>query len=155
MTTKAQQLKADRITRRMAKALPEVAVAFVYFDEEGWLIARYIDDASGTEGREYYSPSTAGMTVAQLAEMVIGWVKRQLPEAEAQEPRRRGEGLVYRGGLQEAHGAVVKVMEDCRCSRCLASPYTPAGERLVRAVVDLDGYEEVLTCARPSSFHLK
>ncbi|QAY16208.1 hypothetical protein SEA_SONALI_96 [Arthrobacter phage Sonali] len=65
---------------------------------------------------------------------------------------RRGEGLVYRGGLQEAHGAVVKWMEDCRCNRCLASPVNPSGERLVRAVVDLEGWEEVLTCARPSSF---
>lgn len=80
MATKAQNLKAERITRRLHKALPDVAVAFVYFDEEGWLIARYIDDASGTEGREYYGPHIVSMTVAQAAEMVTRWVRAQLPE---------------------------------------------------------------------------
>ncbi|QAY16209.1 hypothetical protein SEA_SONALI_97 [Arthrobacter phage Sonali] len=83
MATKSQKLKARRVTRRLEAALPDVAVAFVYFDEDGWLIARYIDDASGVEGRELYGPHVATMTVAQLADMVIRWVGGKVEEARA------------------------------------------------------------------------
>lgn len=59
----------------------------------------------------------------------------------------RGAGLVYRGSIEEMHGAVVVSMRDCQCRRCL---FEPRG--LVEVKVRLRGLEDRMEHARRSSF---
>lgn len=65
----------------------------------------------------------------------------------------RGVGLVYRGSLEELHGAVVVSMRDCGCGRCqyLASR-GESGGRVAVEVRDSLGFRDKMHHARPESF---
>jgi len=65
----------------------------------------------------------------------------------------RGAGLVYRGSLEDMHGARVVWMRDCKCRQCifLAGLGRPLG-RVWVGVVDAMGFPDEMHHARPESF---
>lgn len=62
-------------------------------------------------------------------------------------------GMVYRGSLEEAHGAVVEKSRPCHCPRCdWRAFYHGERRRLEVEVMMPDGFPETLSCAGEGSF---